>query len=368
MNRLSEILLSFLLLYSSLVIALTFPMPPKGSHIVGKIQTIQINSNDNYTSVGQKFDVGYYEIFEANPGVDPDDLYPGTILVIPTQYLLPPKLYDSIVINLAEMRLYYSSSRLHKIFTYPIGIGMEDWQTPTGYFKIIEKIEHPKWFVPKSIQEYRAEHHDEVPKVVPSGADNPMGEYALRLSNPEYLIHGTDNPGGVGQRSSAGCIRMYPKDIKELFSLVKKDTRVFIINQPYKVAKNKGMIYLEAHMPLHEQRIKMAGDFTPVVNALKKSGEKNIDHIDWQQVLQVAKEHLGIPQEIRTTTEVTHPPVFTIQPAHFSKENWRSIALKAFVGEKDNSPVQRDLKNCFMKNHIYQDNKLWLNITHTQEL
>lgn len=355
MNRLPNILLLFLLLCPSLVLALTFPMPPKGSHLVGKIQTMQLKPKDNYASIGRKLDVGFYEIYEANSGVDPDDLSQGTILVIPTQYILPPKLYDSIVINLAEMRLYYSSSRLHEIFTYPIGIGMEDWQTPTGYFKIVEKIEHPKWFVPKSIQEYRAEHHDKVPKVVPSGADNPMGEYALRLSDPEYLIHGTDNPEGVGQRSSAGCIRMYPKDIKELFPLVKEGTRVFIINEPYKVTKERDKIYLEAHMPLYEQRIKMADDFTPVINVLKKLGEKNIKHLDWQQVLLVANEHLGIPQEIRTTTEVTHPPVFTMQPVHFSKENWRSIALNAFVNKKD---VDSAFQKLLTANYIYRDNKL----------
>jgi L,D-transpeptidase ErfK/SrfK len=345
MNRLSNILFSFLLLCPSLVLALTFPLSSKEDHLVGKIQTIQINSKDNYTSIGRKFDVGYYEIFEANPGVDPDDLYQGTILVIPTQYILPPKLGDSIVINLAEMRLYYSSSKLNKVFTYPIGIGMEDWQTPTGYFKVIEKIKHPKWFVPKSILKYRAEHHDEVPKVVPSGADNPLGQYALRLSNPEYLIHGTDNPLGVGQRSSAGCIRMYPEDIKELFSLIEKGTRVFITNEPYKVTKEDGRIYLEAHMPLHEQRIKMADDFSPVVNAVKDIAKQNANHINWQQVLQVANEHLGIPQEIKMTAEVSHPPIFAIQPAHLSTENWRSIALETFVDEKDSSPFQQVLES-----------------------
>ncbi|NIP29109.1 MAG: L,D-transpeptidase family protein, partial [Candidatus Dadabacteria bacterium] len=178
--------------------------------------------------------------------------------------------------------------------------------------------------------------------------DNPMGEYALRLSNPEYLIHGTDDPVGVGRRSSAGCIRMYPKDIKQLFSLVNKGTRVFIINEPYKVSNENSRIYLEAHMPLHEQRIKMAGDFTRIVNAVKSSAKQNINHIDWQQVLQVAKEHLGIPQQIEITTEITHPPKFTRQPAHFSKENWRSIALKAFITKKDiDSPFQGTLKTYF---------------------
>jgi len=335
MNRLPNILPAFLLLYPSLVLALIFSVSPKGDHIVGKIQTMQISSKDDYTSIGRKFDVGYYEIFEANPGVDPDDLYQGTILVIPTQYILPPKLYNSIVINLAEMRLYYSSSKLHKIFTYPIGIGKEKWQTPTGYFKIIKKIKHPKWFVPKSIFKYRAEHHDKVPKVVPSGTDNPMGEYALRLSNPEYLIHGTDDPVGVGRRSSAGCIRMYPKDIKQLFSLVNKGMRVFIINEPYKVTKENGKIYLEAHMPLHEQRFQMAGDFSSVVSAVKNSAKQNVNHIDWQQVLQVANEHLGIPQEIKTTAEVTHLPIFTRSSVHLSKATWRSIALDAFVNKKN---------------------------------
>ena len=57
---------------------------------------------------------------------------------------------------------------------------------------------------------------------MPAGPDNPLGDYALSLSWANYLIHGTNKQKTVGLRSSSGCIRMYDKDIKELFYLVKK--------------------------------------------------------------------------------------------------------------------------------------------------
>lgn len=307
--------LLWLLLFCPITIwALTFNMPPKGARIVGHIQTTQVKSGDTFTSIGQQYDVGYYELYEANPGVDPDNPLPGTILIIPTQYILPAWLHNCIVINVAEMRLYYESDKLHKVFTFPLGIGKQSWGTPNGYYKIIKKIKHPVWHVPKSIFQYRAENNDPVPNVVPAGADNPLGDYALRLSDPRYLIHGTDDPTGIGRRSSAGCMRLYPEDIKQLFSLVKIGTKIFIINKPYKVTKKDAQIYLEAHMPLYEQRIVFAGDILPAVQEVQHAAQKNANHIDWQQVLQIAKQHLGIPLTINTTTEISNPPQLKITP------------------------------------------------------
>lgn len=293
--------------------ALSFAIPPKGDKIVGKVQTVEVKSGDNYTKIGRKFDVGYYELFEANPGVDPDKPQPGTILIIPTQYILPPGLRaNTIIINQAEMRLYYESASKHKIYTFPVGIGKEKWNTPTGYFKIIHKIKSPTWFVPKSIYEYRKKNNDKVAKIVPAGPDNPMGDYALRLSDPTYLIHGTDDPAGIGRRSSAGCIRMFPKDIKHLFGLVAAGDKVFIINRPYKATEKNNRTYLEAHMPLSEQRAKMHDNYSAAISLVKKVAKHNRTHLDWQQVKTIAQEHIGIPTPIHFTKHTTKPP----KPSH----------------------------------------------------
>lgn len=296
MKKYNRAVILFLLFIPGIVFALAFPIPSKNTGIVGAVQNVQVQVGDDYSTIARKYDIGYYELFEANPGVEPDNPKVGTILIIPTQYILPPKLKNNIVINLAEMRLYYYSSKTNKIYTYPIGIGKEGWVTPTGVFKVVDKIESPSWIVPESIFKYRAANGDPVPKVVPPGPDNPLGDYALRLSDRTYLIHGTDDPVGIGRRSSAGCIRMYPEDIKELFGMVKKGTVVKIINVPYKIGKIGKHVYIEAHMPLKEQRDEVKGNLPQILdNEIKKIGAENINR---KSVLQIAKDHIGIPLAI----------------------------------------------------------------------
>ena len=67
--------------------------------------------------------------------------------------------------------------------------------------------------------------------MVPPGPDNPLGEYALYLGWPTYLIHGTNKPYGVGRRVSRGCIRMYPQGVERLYAEIPVGTPVTAVNQ-----------------------------------------------------------------------------------------------------------------------------------------
>lgn len=309
-KKLLLIISVFLILLPKMVLALNFPVPKNNEIIIGNVQNIQLQASDDYPTIAQRYDVGYYELYEANPGFDPDYPQAGNILIIPTQYILPPELHNNIVINLAEMRLYYESAKLNKIFIYPIGIGQEGWNTPLGTFRVTQKIKNPVWTVPDDIYKYRIEHGIKVAKKVPSGPDNPLGYFAMRLSNPTYLIHGTNDPVGVGRRSSGGCIRMYPKDIEQLFAMTDSGTEVKIINNPYKAAKIGNKFYLEAHMPLYEQRVVMQDDVSAAINNVKMLGSQYNKYIDWEKVKTIATEHLGVPRvigEVGTATPITQP-------------------------------------------------------------
>lgn len=289
--------ISLLTLFAVTAFPLSFDLPIHGN-MVGTVQFAQVQNGEDYTKVAQDYDVGYYSLFESNPNVDPDNPVPGTILIVPTQYVLPKELHNDIVINLAEMRLYYESDKLHKVFVYPIGIGREGWVTPIGKFRIMQKVAHPVWIAPDSIMKYRQEHGDPMPsKIVQPGPDNPLGTRALRLSQPDYLIHGNDDPAGIGRRISAGCIRMYNSDVEQLFSMVKKGTKVVIINKPYKVGELNNKIYLEAHMPLSEDRQKINGVYEPIVASIQNMAEKNGESaIDSERILAIVTEHLGVPR------------------------------------------------------------------------
>ena len=288
------------LIFPLVTYGLSFDYPSVGNGLLGRIKTAQVNSADeDFSDIAEKFGIGYYEMVEANPRVNPENPPVGTILIVPTQYILPLELTpNTVFINLAEMRLYFYSKNQNKIYIFPVGIGKENWTTPLGEMTITEKTKNPTWVVPDSIYRFRKSIDDAVPHIVPPGDDNPLGSYALRLSKKKYLIHGTNEAAGIGRRSTAGCISLYEQDIKQLYQLVNIGTKVTIINQPYKAGWSGKKLYLEAHMPLLEQRITMAGGVKPAFDVVTESTKNRKIVIDWPKVTKIAKEHLTIPRAI----------------------------------------------------------------------
>ncbi|PWY32649.1 L,D-transpeptidase family protein [Vibrio vulnificus] len=233
--------------------AATYDLPAEGSRLIGRIQHHVVEKGETMANIAKQYDVGFLALMAANKGVDPFLPQEGYVLSIPSEMVLPPVEYQGIVINLAELRLYYFEPELGKVHVFPVGIGRVGRDTPEMVTSIREKRPNPTWTPPASIRKEYREKGIELPKIIPAGPDNPLGEYALRLAygSGDYLIHGTNKDFGIGLRVSTGCIRMEPKDIEWLFSQVDKGQRVKIINQPVKVSLEPGrIVYLEAHEPL----------------------------------------------------------------------------------------------------------------------
>jgi len=274
--------------------------------VVGEIQKAFTTSEDTLLDIARANGLGYQEIKSVNPGLD--TWLPGADkeVVLPSRYVLPMSKREGLVLNIPEMRLYYfpkvKAGEEIKVVTYPLGIGRQGWQTPYVKTRIIQKKKNPSWHPPESI---RAEHEaagDPLPKRVEPGPDNPLGNYAMRLGLPDYLIHGTNKPFGIGMRVSHGCIRLYPEDIEELFPQVSLKTTVRIVNQPYKVGRLKDKIYLEAHQYLEEDTEEFRDNLTSVVKMIVKiTDEKDYD-IEWDLAKQVIKEMHGIPVVIGRIT------------------------------------------------------------------
>jgi L,D-transpeptidase ErfK/SrfK len=182
--------------------------------VLGVVQMTTVGKEDTLPDIARRFNIGYEEILRSNPGVDPWLPGAGRKVVVPTQFVLPNAPREGVVINLAAMRIYYFPK--HKrdepqlVYTHPIGVGKVGWQTPEGVTKIIAREENPTWRPGAGVRKEHLENDDPVPAVVPPGPDNPLGKYKFTLGWPEYLIHGTNKPYGVGLRSSHGCIRLYP--------------------------------------------------------------------------------------------------------------------------------------------------------------
>ena len=279
-----------------------YPYGPKDT-LIGMPETHTIKKDESLIELAPEFDVGYNEIADANPAVDPWVPDKGTIVNIPTFRVLPNAPRRGIVINLAEMRLYFYFSKLHLVISYPIGIGMQGFSTPVGVFRISQKIRNPAWHVPPSIRE----QDPELPRIMPPGADNPMGRFAMRLSLPAYLIHGTNRPFCVGLRASHGCIRLYNRDIRRLFHLVRENTPVTIVYQPVKVGVRSGVVYIEAHRDyLHR-----GGNPMDVVGS-RLEGRHDFHAIDMKKIGLALKERTGMPVAISTSPKSTpglHAPV-----------------------------------------------------------
>ena len=280
------------------VFATTFPLPPAGNDIVGHVQMTVVKKGDDFSAIARRFDVGYYQMVEANPGVDSDHPPVGTLLLVPTKYILPP-VREGIVVNVAELRLYYFPKGQSVVMTFPLGIGRQDWETPLGVLSIVQKIKNPTWYVPDSIRTDRAKDGVQLPKFVKPGPDNPLGDYAMRLSKWTYLIHGTNDPSGVGRRSSSGCLRLYPEDIEQLFSLVNVGVPVRIIDLPFKAGWQKNKLYLEAHLPLQEMQVTDNGQYNDLIKqAIEDAINKQQATVHWQTAMAIATEQQGLPQVI----------------------------------------------------------------------
>lgn len=282
----------------------TFNLPPPGTDIVGHVRTMISRSQDTLLDIARSHDLGYNEIIAANPKVDPWLPGNGTLIVLPTQFILPDVPRQGIVLNVAAMRLYYypvpKTGEKPKVITYPVGIGRIKWETPIGVTKVRAKIANPSWIVPNSIREEHAKDGDKLPAVVAPGPDNPLGHYAMLLAMPGYLIHGTNKPYGVGRRVSHGCIRLYPEDIVRLFKHVPVGTPVRIIDQPYLAGWLNGDLYLQAYPPLAEDRKAWAGSLTPMVQAIINKTRHAAPSIDWVKAMRIASQARSLPTAIGT--------------------------------------------------------------------
>lgn len=271
----------------------TYILPASGDSVVGEPIALRVTYDDRFATLAMRYDLGFEELRHANPTVDPWIPGEGANVVLPSQYLLPPGPRQGIVINLPEYRLYYFPKGSGTVVTYPIGIGRAGFQTPAATTKIIAKIVNPSWYPTPAHRKEHLEQGDKLPTVVPPGPDNPLGHLAIQLGLQGYFLHGTNKPFGVGQRVSHGCVRLYPDDIQALADATPIGTQVRIIDAPFKVSWNGGVLFLEAHPPLEgepdlQKLDRMIADATKGRNVV----------VDWALAEQMARASLGMPGPI----------------------------------------------------------------------
>ena len=141
-------------------------------------------------------------------------------------FLLPPRpIFPDVqstalrlVLRLGDRRVYLYRGENVEV-SYPVAVGKGGWETPTGEHEVMTMIENPSWENPFT------------GGVVPAGPDNPLGERWIGFwtDGRNFIgFHGTPNEGSVGRAASHGCVRMYNRDIRELFTLVAVGTPVTV--------------------------------------------------------------------------------------------------------------------------------------------
>ncbi|RPH96793.1 MAG: L,D-transpeptidase [Lysobacterales bacterium] len=282
-------------------------LPGDGSDVVGWEGETLAAEEDTLADIARTFKLGHTEIRLANPEVDFWLPGAGTRVVLPTRFILPRAERRGIVLNVPEMRLYYFPAPGREgdpvVVTYPVSIGRMDWTTPLGRHRITEKVRDPSWTPPASIVEEARAAGEPPPQFMPPGPDNPLGQFALRLDSPSYLIHGTDRPYGIGMRVTHGCIRMYPEDIEQLFPKIAVGTPVHIVNQPVKVGWLRDTLFMEVHPPLEEDPM-TEDDLRAMALALVEEADRARPvALLGRDLLRVVREKRGIPVAISRGVE-----------------------------------------------------------------
>jgi L,D-transpeptidase ErfK/SrfK len=292
--------------------------PAKGAPadtVIGQVRTYRIRKGDTLLDVARYFDLGWNEIIDANPYIDPWVPPAGSTILLPTEWVLPCCSYEGVVVNIPEMRLFfYQRSKEDPgttvVYTYPVGLGRDDWRTPTGKFKIRGKTLNPQWNIPESIRkEHIAERGD--PRTFIAGGDpeNPLGRHRIELTLPMYGIHGTNIPWGVGMQVSHGCVRLYPEDIERLFPLVPVGAPGEFTYQPVKAGVRDGAVFLEAHTDIYGHA---PAPYREAMAALGRAGLA--DRTDEAALLRALQDTGGMP--IRLTPE----PADAAVPASAQRE------------------------------------------------
>ncbi len=280
-----------------------FLLETAGQTVVGEIQVVYPREEDTLSDLARAYGLGYDEIVAANPGVDPWLPGESTPVLLPTQYVLPKVPHDGIVLNIASKRLFYfpdvPDGSLPVVKTYPIGVGRVGWETPIGKTTVTAKATDPHWYVPLSVREEHAEMGNPLPAVVPPGPDNPLGSHVLKLGMPGYLIHGTNQPYGVGMRVSHGCVRLYPENIEILYEMVELGESVTIINEPFLVGERDGELYFEGHAPLEDDAIPAEDRLQQIFDRLAESDGRRLGERDREQIAMLAGMAQGVPVRIR---------------------------------------------------------------------
>lgn len=177
------------------------------SEITPKSIAYEIKPGDSLAKIAKEFKTTPELIMKSN-NITGDKIFPGRKIKVWNAPL-------NIVVDKSQNILMLKSDD-EIIKSYVVSTGANNC-TPTGVFKITNKIENPTWF--------------KAGAVVPSGSpDNILGTRWLGFDAAGYGIHGTVEPQNLGKQVTQGCVRMANADVEELYIIVPVGTETTIVD------------------------------------------------------------------------------------------------------------------------------------------
>lgn len=168
----------------------------------------EIKPGDTLGKIASKFNTTL-ELIKKSNGLESDIIMPGKALKVNTAKF-------TILVDKSENTLKLEKKDGEVIKTYIVSTG-EDFNTPTGAFKIEEKLISPAWYKVGAIVE-------------PNSPDYELGSRWMGLSIAGYGIHGTNDPASIGKHITKGCVRMKNEEVEELYAIVPSGTEVRIVD------------------------------------------------------------------------------------------------------------------------------------------
>ncbi len=167
----------------------------------------EVVKGDSLAKLAKKFGTTVELIAKAN-GIKNSTIRVGKRLKI-------TKAKFSIVVDKSQNILTLKSDD-GIVKTYRVSTG-KNFSTPTGNFKITDKIMNPTWYTAGAV-------------VPPDSPKNILGSRWMGISQPGYGIHGTTESQTIGRQVTAGCVRMNNADVEEVYAIVPEGTEVVIID------------------------------------------------------------------------------------------------------------------------------------------
>jgi len=272
---------------------------PATRGLTGAMSVYTVKNGDTLRLIASKLGVSSRHLLSINRLGKKTSVKVGQRLKYDNRRIIPKMIERGIVINIPDRTLYYFKNGA-LVQTLPVALGTPtktddiNWQTPTGRFKIIEKIKNPTWTVPPSIQAEMEAQGKEVVTSIPAGPDCPLGKFAIRTSIPGIMIHSTTKPWSINSYSSHGCIRLFPENMESFFKQIAVNTPGEIIYKPVKITVGEsGRVFLEVHRDVYDRKINLATEARNLI--LKKQLS---DKVNWRKINDIVKRQDGVIEDI----------------------------------------------------------------------